>query len=163
MKNKRILLFFFLLVFFAVASAQPHLRKTSLSPVGDGTAVSGSVSLIDAGGEVFNAESEISGLHLSEGFIGPDIAQIMGVTDYAHLDGVSLYPNPVSRFLQVALPQGEDFEIHIHDLTGKEIWHREQASGLYRIDMGNYHRGVYLLTVIDRKNHRFVTFKIQKS
>jgi len=142
--------------------AQPQLRKTSLSPMGGTTLESASIRMIDAGGEVFNAETDAASLHLSEGFIGPDVAQMLGVGDYQVLTGVRVFPNPVRTDLHVQLPSGDGFEIYMHDGTGHEIFHTLSEAQRVTVPMLNFRVGIYLLTVIDRQNKRVVTYKIQK-
>ncbi len=142
--------------------AQPELLKTTLSPVEGGTHTTANISVIDAGGEVFHAESDALNIHLSEGFIGPDLAHLLGIENYQALEGVSLYPNPVKNRLTVGLPGGKSYEIHIHSLSGKEIMQMHTESSLVRIDARPFPPGVYLVTIIDRENRQFVTCKIQK-
>ncbi len=156
-----ILSWFFLFTGLSL-KAQPELLKTTLSPVEGGTHTTANISVIDAGGEVFHAESDALNIHLSEGFIGPDLAHLLGIENYQALEGVSLYPNPVKNRLTVGLPGGKSYEIHIHSLSGKEIMQMHTESSLVRIDARPFPPGVYLVTIIDRENRQFVTCKIQK-
>jgi len=149
-------------LFFTTGTAQPELVKTSLSPMGGQTQTATQIEISTAGGEVFNAESNAGNIHLSEGFIGPDVAHILKTEDYAVLEGLHIYPNPVKDKLQIAFPGENHYEIYLHDLTGKEIYSSTSEGALLNIPMRHYRTGIYLLTVIDRENREYVTYKIQK-
>ncbi|NPA46625.1 MAG: T9SS type A sorting domain-containing protein [Chlorobi bacterium] len=155
------LLLITILVFPFLLSAQTEIRKSSLAPVG-GTVSSGNLAMIHAGGELANRETGSGTLHLSEGFIGPDLAAIMDVEDYTRLEGVRIYPNPVRDFLRIGLPDDGAYEIHLYALNGKEIYRTQTNGNAYKMDMRRLEPGMYLLVVIDRENHSYTSYKIQK-
>ncbi len=147
---------------YTSAFSQPELVKISLSPMGEVTLIAAQIQLTHAGGEIFNAENDAANIHLSEGFIGPDISQMLEVEDYTSLTGVRIFPNPVSENLHVDLPDDHIYEVYLHDLTGKEIFRSISDNNSLSIYMKKYKTGVYLLSIVDRLSKRFVTYKIQK-
>jgi len=159
---KKTLLFLLIWAAGHVLWAQPELKKTSLSPLGAAGMQNASLQMIAAGGEIFNAETEVSSLHLSEGFVGPDIAHMLGVADYTTLTGVNVFPNPVRTDLHVELPAGDVREIYLHDLTGREVYRYLADEDRVVIPVKDLRVGIYLLTVVDRQRRQTVSYKIQK-
>jgi len=159
MKNTFSLL---LMLFITVGYSQLELRKSSLSS-GGGSASSGNLYAVYALGEIGVKEVDAGNIHLSEGFVGPDIASIVGIEDYGQLDGLQIYPNPVKDQLNIHLAISGDYEVYLFDMTGKQLWQymiEDDNQSVYQ--MNNYQPGVYLLTVVDRKNKKAVTLKLQK-
>ncbi len=142
--------------------AQVELLKSSVSPIGEATRTSGNLSMIDAGGETANREADAGTMHLSEGFIGPDLTAIMGVEDYGYLAGVRLYPNPVKDFLRISLPQKAIYEIYVHSLTGRELFHTVMETGFISLDWRRMKPGMYLVSILNRQTREYVSFKVQK-
>jgi len=141
--------------------AQLEMRKSSLAPVG-GSVISGHNYMVHAGGEVVNREMVNGDTRISEGFIGPDFSHFLHVEDYAHLDGVNIYPNPVSDYLQIGLPAGSRYEVYLFAINGKEIYRDETGASRYNMDMRSLAPGIYLLVIIDRQHRSYVSYKIQK-
>jgi hypothetical protein len=142
---------------------QTAIKKSSLS-TGGGSNTVGNYTLIYAIGEVAVQENTVGSAHLSEGFIGPDIYVANGIEDYGHLQGVSVFPNPVINDMHLLLPEANDYEILIFDLTGKEVMHRNESFETENlIDLSGFKTGVYMLIVIDRNSKQQATFKITKA
>ena len=142
--------------------SQTTLRKSSLS-TGGGSASSGNLYMIYAIGEIGVQESTVTNTLLSEGFVGPDLTAILGIEDYGVLQGLKLYPNPVKDQLHIDLPDDMTYEVHIFDLTGKEVFtNRIENNHQAQYNVSNLKTGLYLLVVIDRKNKQSATVKLQK-
>ncbi len=141
---------------------QSDLRKTSLSSAGGSGSANGTY-IAYAIGEIGVIEHTVNSSGLSEGFIGPDLYQILGIEDFAYLEGVKAFPNPVKNRLKISLPNPGDFEIVLFDLTGKQLLSKNIAdSNQSFLDMTVFPKGVYMLNITDRKNKRTATMKIQK-
>jgi len=138
-----------------------QIRKSSLSTAG-GSASTAHAHMVFAVGELAVREQSTSTAHLSEGFVGPDIAAIMGIESYARLEGVSCYPNPVSDYAHLSFSRSGNFDIVMHDMHGRLVWQGEATGEKADISVGNLQPGVYFLTVIDRESQAYVTFKLQK-
>ncbi len=142
--------------------SQTTLRKSSLS-AGGGSATQGAMYMVYALGEIGVQEHTTGTVHLSEGFVGPDITAIVGIEDYGVLEGLKVFPNPVRDNLQISLPDIKNYEVHIFDLTGQEIFNRnidndDRAS----YNISNFKAGVYLLVIVDRQDKLSATVKLQK-
>ncbi len=58
------------------------------------------------------------------------------------------YPNPVTNFLNIELPAGEN-EIEMYDLTGRVLATSTISERLFTYDMTDYPAGIYFITVIN--------------
>ncbi len=158
----RVLFTFFLTLLVTTGFSQTELRKSSLS-TGGGSASSGNLYMVYAIGEIGVQESTSGNILLSEGFVGPDLTALVGIEDYGVLNGLKIYPNPVKDMLQINLLQTGTYEVHIFDLTGKEILNRNiEDSNEAQYNIANFKTGVYLLVIADRENKLAATVKLQK-
>ena len=139
-----------------------EFRKYSLS-AGGGSGENANLYLAYALGEIGTKENSAGNLYLSEGFIGPDLYEIMGVEDYETLQGVSLFPNPFKDYLNISLAQAGNYEIRVYDLTGKEVFRTdvEQNDGV-RLNLSHLNSGTYIIGIADRTNRKFAALKIVK-
>ena len=157
---KNLLFVAFVLAVFGL-QAQTTIKKSSISTSG-GTMTSGNREVIFTVGETNVQETDTGNVHLSEGFIGPDIAEALDIADYGILSGVSIYPNPVTEIFSVRLTQRSHYEFYIFDLQGKRILSRQSQDANQTFDIGFLTAGSYLLIVIDRDSKRKKVFKIIK-
>ena len=158
--KKSIFTFVFILTGW-MAFGQLQIRKSSLSPVGT-SATQGGVSIITVGGELANREVSVGATHLSEGFIGPDLAAIMGVEEYTTLSGVELFPNPMDRELHIRTAENKTYEVYVHDLSGREVMHFRFTGDQVSVNVSRLQAGMYLVTVIDHDSQAYTTRKVQK-
>ena len=149
------------LLFVFVATAQVALKKSSISTTG-GTTTVGNKQVVFTVGEVNIQETDVGNTHLSEGFIGPDIAVALGITDYGTLTGIELYPNPVTDRFSVNLPQTSLYDFYLYDLQGKQIFFRQSQNIKESFDISRLTAAGYMLIVIDRQNQLKKVFKIIK-
>ena len=155
------LLLFTTLLFVFVATAQVELKKSSISTTG-GTKTTGNKQVVFTVGEVNIQETDVGNTHLSEGFIGQDIAEALGITDYGILSGISIYPNPVTDRFSVNLTQTSIYDFYLYDLQGKQIFFRQTQRIKEIFDISRLTATGYMLIVIDRQNKLKKVFKIIK-
>ena len=152
-----------LLLLTGFTYGQTQIVKSSISS-GGGSAASGNTKLVYAIGEVAIQEQTQGNNHVSEGFVGPDIATLLGVTEYNVLQGISIYPNPVQDQLNIRFEISGSYEIYLYDLNGKQLLNQqitEENQAVY--DLSGYAIATYLLFVIDRENHLSKQIKIIKN
>ena len=156
-------LIIFLLLFSGGWVSAQYLQKFSLS-TGGGSGTSTDYYMVYALGELGVQENTTANIHLSEGFIGPDMYEIiMGVEDYETLPGVRIYPNPVRDEMQIGLPYTGDYEVVIYDLTGKEVMrHTFEKATSVKLRLTQLHEGTYIAGVIDRQNRKYAALKFVK-
>ncbi len=157
------LLFISSIIFFTTLTcfSQVKIKRSSLSP-GGGTYTTGNTKLISSVGELKTVEKSNGNIHLSEGFINPDILLALKVNDYEKLSGIKIYPNPVKDNLYIEFSTGDVYELHLFDVSGKEIFIKPDNKLKSVINMTGYPTGIYMLGVVDRKNKKVKTFKFRK-
>ena len=157
------LLFILSIIFFTTLTclSQVKIKRSSLSP-GGGTSMSGNTKLISSVGELKTAEKSNGNTHLSEGFITPDIRVALNADDYTVLSGIRIYPNPVKENLYIENSNSDAYEIHLFNVTGKEIFLRPDNIATTKLNMSGYPSGIYIIGIIDRKNSKVKTFKFRK-
>jgi hypothetical protein len=72
--------------------------------------------------------------------------------------GVSLFPNPASSVLNVALTEGAQ-QLEIYSMTGQVVFRKEVAGKMESIDVSALENGIYVVKVADAKGvstQRFV-------
>jgi hypothetical protein len=142
--------------------SQVAIRKSSVS-TGGGSASGGNLYMVYAIGEIGVQEADAGNLHLSEGFVGPDITQIVGIENYGTLEGLNIFPNPVKTNVNIELPETGNYEIYIYDLTGKQLLQNKVEDDYQvQINMSNYKTGVYIMAIVDRTGKKAKTVKLQK-
>ena len=159
MKHLSIILLLFISCYL---QAQVVVKKSSVS-TGGGSATVGNVNVTYAIGEVAINEQSIGQQAVSEGFIGPDLIHSLGIENYGTLTGVEIFPNPVKTEFQIRWAQSGDYQIFIYDLNGKLLYENNiKDTTEQSVNISQLRRAVYMLVIIDRKNHTYTNKKIQK-
>jgi len=158
---KKILVLFILLSAGALHSQR--LYKYVLAS-GGGSGTTPSLYMVYSLGELGVREFTSGGLHLSEGFIGPDFYQIiMGLEDYAPLTGVMIQPNPVRDLLVISLPQEDVYELTLYDLSGRQILRQEIRNGRqFVVNVRHLHAGTYIAGILHKPQRKFAALKFVK-
>ena len=76
------------------------------------------------------------------------------------LDGISVFPNPVTDNLNITNPSMVKLECNIHDALGRTITSGHLAPGVNTFDVTAFANGIYWIAIKTEKGSRF--FKIQK-
>ncbi len=159
--NIKILFQSVLLFGYFISFGQTHIKKSMISASG-GSYNNGSINIVYTSGEIAVQEISQTNIHLSEGFIGPDIMNLLGITNYSELKNIEVFPNPVKDDLFIQLPEKKDFNIYLFDLSGKKIFETATRHKRYRIKMNLFPASVYMLIVVDTDNKQSKIIKIQK-
>ena len=157
---KKTLLFIILLVSCFVFG-QTSLKKSAISTAG-GSHTNGNTTLIFTIGEIAVQEQTQGNIHLSEGFIGHDIQVLTGIEYYSELQGINVYPNPVLTDLYIELPNNQNYEIRLFDITGKELIRKQSLDKNKSLNLSALPANVYMLVIIDRIHRQIKSIKIQK-
>ncbi len=146
----------------SLSFGQTAVKKSNISTSG-GSVTIGTMAMVYTVGEIAVQENTVGTIHLSEGFIAPDLLSALGVEQYTVLEGVNVYPNPVKNNLNITLPEKDDYELYLYDLNGKQIINTSVAEDSQLVlDLSMQKTGLYLLVIINRKNKTTTTLKIQK-
>ncbi len=144
------------------AFSQTAIKKESIDS-GGATASSGDIEIIYTIGEVVVQESTEGDIHISEGFISPDILATIGVQDYTSLVGVNVFPNPTTDYITISFSEEANYNISVFDYLGKQIeeFNTNQTSE-QSLDMQSYSSGVYLVIVKNTAKQQYITYKVMK-
>jgi hypothetical protein len=146
----------------SLSFGQTAIKKENISTDG-GSQTNGSTTVVYTVGEIAIQENSNGTIHLSEGFIGPDIAEAMDIKDYTLLQNINIYPNPTQDFVNINFENESEYQINVTDLSGKIIYTFEENNQLeQRINLQNLKVGVYLLVIKDVKFKKYKIFKIVK-
>ncbi len=161
MKTVFILLIFILLYF--VSDAQTAIKKDCIS-TGGAITVSGSKKMIMTVGELATGERDAGTLHLSEGFINPDIQLITGTDEtYRNMAGVSVYPNPAKNFVFIEGKTVGEYELYVFDNSSKLVLQKKLNNlQSVQIDISGFPSGEYLLIIKDESKKEYKSFRIIK-
>ena len=72
----------------------------------------------------------------------------VGVVEHV-INGISIYPNPVSDIVTIALSEGgSDLEVTITDVIGKVVFnYKGDFKNKIDVDMSTYNNGVYFIQI----------------
>jgi len=72
----------------------------------------------------------------------------------------NVYPNPVQQSFTIELPQQQNFNLFVYDVTGRKIYKRTNATGNVSIDCSSFNAGIYFVQAVNEKNS--LSFKLIK-
>ena len=152
-----------IVLFTELSFGQIQIKKSAISSDGGSITVGNSVLLYTVG-ELAVQENTQANTQLSEGFIGPDISAILGINDFSVLQGLSLFPNPVTTNLTIQMIQPGNYEIYLFDLTGKQLIAQKITNDNQLVlNLSNFETAVYLLYVVNREKQISKQVKIIKN
>lgn len=141
--------------------AQLTIKKSSIDSGGE-VAVNGSISMVYTLGEVVAQESNDGNILISEGFINPDfLVDIkVGSGELEELEGVTVYPNPTVRFVNIELVQKSQVDVKLYNEHGKVII--QETGERLKLDLSAVATGLYFLVIKDNVHQKYKSFKIVK-
>jgi len=77
----------------------------------------------------------------------------VGISEINNI-GLSLkiYPNPAQQSFNIELPQQQNFNLVVYDVTGRKVFQRTNATGIVNIDFSNFDAGIYFIQAVNEKN-----------
>jgi hypothetical protein len=143
--------------------AQLTIEKSSVDSGGT-VVTNSSITMIQTIGEVVVQENTTGTLHISEGFISPDMQSVLAVENYASLEGVTIFPNPTIDFVKIHFRNSNsNYFIGVTDSNGKQIaTYKTTETNQYSLDMTPYSSGIYLVLVKDLSQQLYKVYKIIK-
>jgi len=144
------------------AFSQTAIKKQSIDS-GGAVASSGNTAVIYTIGEPVVQEATVSNIHISEGFISPDIQASTGIQDYTNLAGIKVFPNPTADYITISFSEEANYNITVFDYLGKQIEDFNTAQiSVQSLNMQNYSPGVYLILVKNTAKQQYVSYKVLK-
>ncbi len=65
---------------------------------------------------------------------------------------IKIYPNPAQQSFTIELPQQQNFNLLVYDVTGKKVFQRTNATGTVIIDCSGFTSGIYFVQAVNEKN-----------
>jgi len=161
---KKFLTFMLLNIILNLA-AQTQIKKSSISTNGGTlTSTDNSTTIIYSIGEVAVNEQNNGTIHVSEGFIGPDLANLLGVENYTPIKNISIYPNPTKDIVNIDFDQVGNYRIYLFDQNGKLLIDNTiNNNDKIKLNLERFATSIYFINIIDKKNKKYLTYKIEKS
>ena len=144
----------------SISFGQTAVKKNNISS-GGGVATNGNVTVLSTVGEVVIKENTQGTIHISEGFISPNIMTSLGVNEYSQLHGVNAFPNPTVKYVDVNIKDNKQVEVQLINENGQLLI--QEKGNAFRLNLEKYKTGIYLLIVKDTKTKQVVTYKIIKA
>ncbi len=143
--------------------AQTAITRSAISSVGYTNTI-GNAKLLCTVGELVVRENTQGTVHISEGFINPELAEITGVSDYtADAINISIYPNPASDFVNIIFSNPNYYEIVLYSMQGEIIKTYIINNNIFKqIPLNKLTNGEYLLIVKNKTEKTYKTFKLIK-
>jgi hypothetical protein len=100
---------------------------------------------------------------LTQGFQQP-VFEVMEVLDIQSGFAVNIFPNPATEYVNIQFQElKEGYLLMLVDELGKMLVKQEIKTKDILIPFNKYSTGVYFLSIIDDKQTKIKTYKIQKS
>ena len=142
--------------------SQTSIEKSSIDSGGDKATV-GTTILLYTIGEVVVQETTDGNIHISEGFISTEVLDVLEISNYTELVGVSIYPNPTIDYVNINFSNNDTHLITLFDYSGKQLKTSQTRNEvLFSLDMQKYSSGVYLVLVQNTQKQQYKTFKLVK-
>jgi len=159
---KKQLIIFIILFSSLFGYSQTSIEKSSIDSGGD-TATVGTTTLLYTIGEAVVQETSNGTIHISEGFISAEVLDVLEISDYTELVGVSIYPNPTIDYVKINFSTNEEHLITLFDYSGKQLGVYQSGNDhLFSLDMQKYSSGIYLVLVQNKNQQQYNTFKLVK-
>jgi hypothetical protein len=153
---------FLILLTTFVGFSQTVIQKSSIDSGGAGVTV-GTTTIFYTLGEVAVQENTNGSIHISEGFISPDIIHSLGLEAYSILEGIRIYPNPTTDIITIEFKDIDTYEIIMYDHLGKQMERcQAEQTDEKSLDISNYSSGVYVVLIKSDTAQSYRTYQVIK-
>ena len=155
-------IYYFLLFFITIEIAAQSISKQAISSLGSNYSNS-TIKLSSVLGEVLvgSVTDEDGSLQLGNGYYPSLNLETLSVQSLIIEVKLKVYPNPVNELLYVSHPTETKFDIYITDVTGRNIF-KGKIQKQNPINISQYPKGIYLLTIMTGEIKKTNTYKIIK-
>lgn len=150
-----------LLIVQLSAFCQLNIDKSSIDS-GGASVKTGNISIIYTLGEVARQEVTKNSIHLSEGFLSPELSVKVSIEGFDLIDAATVFPNPTADFITIGFSKVDNYSIFIFDNSGQLIQKSKYLSKEISIDMSNYNSGFYQVLIKTKDNKQYKAYKIIK-
>lgn len=117
-------------------------------------------SVHDMIGDTFLGSMNNSTISIEHSILSRQPNSILSIDDLNNIE-MSIYPSPFSSKINVDFQNDSDYIIRITSSTGKEI-KSVMTIGSTTINTNSFPKGIYIITVLDRKQGGFKTLELVK-
>ena len=158
---KKLILLFTLFIFTFSIKAQ-SISKQAISSLGSNYSNS-TIKLSFVLGEVLvgSMTDEDGGFQLGNGYYPSLNLETLSVKSPLIEIKLKVFPNPVNELLYISHPTENNFDIYLTDITGKKIF-EGKVQKQNPINISQYPKGIYLLTIMTGEIKKTNTYKIIK-
>jgi hypothetical protein len=160
MQTRKIFLVFLVMVFYNTALSQ-SISKQVVGTSGN-TLSNSNLKVSWTIGEPVVGLMTAGGKQLGNGYHPSFNVQALSVEESLLDVQVKVYPNPTSEMLYVSHPALNSFFIQISDLNGK-LTYSNTINKEEPLDISNYSKGIYLVTIENKETNKKNTYKIIKN
>ncbi|MBT3547672.1 MAG: T9SS type A sorting domain-containing protein [Flavobacterium sp.] len=155
-------IYYFLLFFITIEIAAQSISKQAISSLGSNYSNS-TIKLSYVLGEfvVGSMTDDDGSLQLGNGYYPSLNLETLSVKSPLIEIKLKVFPNPVNELLYISHPTENNFDIYLTDITGKKIF-KGEVQNQYPINISQYTRGIYLLTIMTGEIKKTNTYKIIK-
>tara|TARA_B100000768_G_scaffold173565_1_gene182964 strand:- start:845 stop:1324 length:480 start_codon:yes stop_codon:yes gene_type:complete len=155
-------IYYFLLFFITIEIAAQSISKQAISSLGSNYSNS-TIKLSYVLGEfvVGSMTDDDGSLQLGNGYYSSLNLETLSVQSPLIEIKLKVYPNPVNELLYISHPTENNFDIYLTDITGKKIF-KGEVQNQYPINISQYPKGIYLLTIMTGEIKQTNTYKIIK-
>lgn len=115
-------------------------------------------------GEIAIQEHSTGDIHTSEGFINAQLILSIGLEEYDQLNGVSIFPNPTTDYINISFLESGDYSFSVFDTLGKELkTSNSTAISEQQLDLQGYQSGVYYILIKSSTVEQYQIFKVIKN
>lgn len=156
------LLLFNLFIFIHLGIFSQVISKQVISSLG-GNLINNSNKLSYNIGEVIVGPSyaDDGSIQLANGYYPSFNLETLSIEIPSIAIKFNVYPNPVNELLYISHPTENNLVIYLTDITGKKIF-EGKVQKQNPIDISQYPKGIYLLTIMTSEIKKTNTYKIIK-
>ena len=162
MNKKMNKIYYSLLFFITIGVSAQSISKQAISSLGSNYSNS-TIKLSYVVGEVLvgSMTDEDGSLQLGNGYYSSLNLETLSVESPITEVNLKVYPNPVNELLYIAHPTENNFDIYLTDITGKKIF-KGEVQNQHSINISQYPKGIYILTIMTGEIKKTNTYKIIK-
>lgn len=76
----------------------------------------------------------------------------LGIKENISINTIEAFPNPSKEKFNIELPDQQNFNLSIFDITGRKVHERKNARGTVKVDCSSFSSGMYFVQAVNEKN-----------
>lgn len=84
----------------------------------------------------------------------------LGIKENISINTIKVFPNPSKEKFNIELPNQQNFNLQIYDVTGRKVHERKNVTGTVKVDCSSFNTGIYFVQATNEEN--ILTYKFIK-